>query len=57
MDVANKFGWIGVATAAATLIAVIGFIFAGNGLGAGLCLVFGLMASGLFRFLAEMKGE
>ena len=57
MDVADKFGWIGVATAAVALIAVIGFIFAGNGLGAGLCLVFGLMASGLFRFLAEMKGE
>lgn len=57
MDTADKLGRIGVATAAVTIIAVIGFIFAGNGLGAGLCLVFGLMASGLFRFLAEMKGE
>lgn len=52
----NKFGMISVAIAIVTLIVEIGLILAGNGLGAGLCLVFGLMASGLFRFLAEMKG-
>lgn len=53
----NKFAMISVAITIITIIAEIGFAFAGNGLGAGLCLVFGLMASGLFRFLAEMKGE
>ena len=51
-----KFAIIGVVIAIVTIFAVIGFIFADNGLGAGLCLVFGLMASGIFRFLSEMKG-
>lgn len=51
-----KYWVISVAIAIVTLFAEVGFIFAGNGLGAGLCLAFGLMASGLFRFLAEMEG-
>ena len=54
---AEKFMIISLAIAVVTVIVEIGLIFSGNGLGAGLCLVFGLMASGLFRFLAEMKGE
>ena len=52
-----KFTKIGVAISVLTIIAEIWFIVAGNGLGAGLCLVFGLMVSGIFRFLAEMKGD
>lgn len=51
-----KFEVIGVVIAIVTIFAGIGFIFAGNGFGAALCLVFGLMASGIFQFLAEMKG-
>lgn len=54
---AKKLMIISVAIAVVTVIVELGFIVAGNGLGAGLSLVFGLMASGLFRFLAEMKGE
>lgn len=57
MSKQDKFGMIGIAISIATIGAVIGFIQAGNGLGAGLCLVFGIMVSGLFRFLAEMEGE
>lgn len=51
-----KFAIIGVVIAIVAIFAEIGFIFAGSGLGAGLCLVFGLMVSGIFRFLAEMEG-
>jgi hypothetical protein len=47
----------GVVIAVVTLVAEIGFICVGNGLGAALCLVFGLMASGIFRFLAELYAE
>ena len=50
------FAIIGVVIAIVTVIAELGFIFAGNGLGAGLCLAFGMMVGGIFRFLAEMKG-
>lgn len=39
-----------------TVIVELGFIIAGNALGAVLCLVFGIMGSGIFRFLAEMEG-
>ena len=53
----KKFIIISVAIAIVTMIVELGFIAAGNGLGAGLCLVLGLMASGIFRFLAEMKEE
>jgi hypothetical protein len=51
-----KFAIISAVIAGVTLIVEIGFIFADNGFGAGLCLVFGLVASGIFRFLAEMEG-
>ena len=57
MHTESKFTMISLAITIVTIIAEIGFVVAANGLGAGLCLVFGLMASGLFRFLAEMKGE
>ena len=40
-----------------TIFAEIGFIFAGNGFGAALCLVFGLLISGMFRFLSEIEGD
>ena len=52
-----KFAIIGVVITVLTILVEIGFMLAGNGLGAGLCLVFGLMASGMFRFLSEMKGD
>jgi hypothetical protein len=51
-----KFAIISAVIAGVTLIVEIGFIFADNGFGAGLSLVFGLIASGIFSFLAEMKG-
>lgn len=51
-----KFAIIGAVISVVTIFAEIGFIFAGNGLGAGLCLVFGLITSGIFRFLSEMEG-
>lgn len=57
MRTENRFAMISVAITIVTIITEIGFAVAGNGFGAGLCLVFGLMASGLFRFLDEMKGE
>lgn len=57
MNTEKKFMIISVAIAIVTIIAELGFIVAENGLGAGLCLVLGLMASGIFRFLAEMEGE
>lgn len=56
MDAEKKLMMISVAIAIVIVIVELGFIIVGNGLGAGLCLVFGLIASGLFRFLAEMKG-
>ncbi len=56
MSKGDKFGIIGVIIAIVTIIAEIAFIVAGNGLGAGLSLVFGLYACGVFRFLAEMEG-
>ena len=52
-----KFEVISVVIAIVTIFLEIGFIFSGNGFGAALCLVFGLIASGIFRFLAEMIGE
>ena len=51
-----KFAVIGVAISVATLVAVVAFIIAGYGEAAGISLVFGMMLSGIFRFLAEMKG-
>ena len=51
-----KFAVIGVVIAIVTIFLEIGFICSGNGLGAGLCLVFGLMVGAMFRFLAEMEG-
>lgn len=56
MSTEKKLMVISVVISIVTVIVELGFIIAGNSLGAGLCLVFGLMASGLFRFLAEMKG-
>jgi hypothetical protein len=51
-----KFEVIGVAIAAATLVAVVAFVSTGYGAAAGISLVAGMMLSGIFRFLAEMKG-
>lgn len=51
-----NFGVIGVAIAVTTLVAVVAFIIAGYGAAAGISLVFGMMAGGIFRFLAEIKG-
>ena len=51
-----KFAVIGVAIAVATLVAVVAFIIVGYGAAAGISLVFGMMASGIFRFLEDMKG-
>lgn len=52
-----KFSVIGVVIAVMTLIAEIVLLYEGYGDAAGICLVFGIMASGIFRFLSEMKGE
>lgn len=52
-----KFSVIGVVIAAVTLIAEVSLIINGYGEAAGICLVFGIMASVTFRFLGEMKGE
>lgn len=54
MDAEKQLMMISVAIAIITVIVELGFIIAGNALGAGLCLVFGVMVSGLFRFCAEM---
>lgn len=56
MSKENKFAIISTVISIITIIAELGFIIAGNGFGAGLCLVFGMLGSGIFRFLAEMKG-
>lgn len=48
---------IGAAIMLVAIILVVAFFVADNGLGMGLSLVFGLMASGILRFLDEMWGE
>ena len=52
----KRFMIISTVISIITVIVELGFIIAGNALGAGLCLVLGIMVSGIFRFLAVMEG-
>ena len=54
MKTSTKLMIIAVVIAIATTVAEIGFIVAGNGLGAGVCLVAELFVGGMFRFASEM---
>ena len=54
MKKSTKLMIIATVIAGATLIAEIGFIVAGNGLGAGVCLMGGLFVGGMFRIASEM---
>ena len=56
MSKEKRFMIISTVISIITVIVELGFIIAGNALGAGQCLVFGIMGSGIFRFLAEMEG-
>ena len=56
MSKEKRFMIISTVISIITVIVELGFIIAGNALGAGLCLVLGIMGSGMFRFLAEMEG-
>lgn len=52
-----KYSVIGVVIALLTLLVEVGLLLSGHEEVAGICLVFGIMAGGIFRFLEEMKGD